>query len=211
MATLGEAVGTTLGNFSFIFVFLISYAIAFGLLSYANPLKDERKGLYGIISFVIAIMVVTSGAATAFVQFFTSWFFILAVGAFMIMFVFGVFGLKGSDWPGIIRNDQVYIWVIIFSIVIVLFAFGSVFGQKLLDVGSGGGQTVTGSPMIDADGNPVLDSGGNVVMVPQQTASVAASNSFTDNVLKTFIHPKVLGILLIFMIGFFTILFMTKS
>ena len=60
MATMGESVGGLFSKFSFVFIFLLVFAIVYGLLSYINPLKDEKRGLYAIISFVIAILVSAS-------------------------------------------------------------------------------------------------------------------------------------------------------
>ena len=200
MATLSESVGGLLDQFSFIFIFLLVFAIVFGILSYMNPLKDEKRGLYAIISFVLAILVSISANAVMFVKTITVWFFALALFVFLLIFVFGLFGLKEDNWSQIIRRSDVHTWVVIIGIIIVLFALGSAFGQNLLEKGTGdNGERVNDDSIVTVD-----DYNNDV-----RTAS-SASNDYGDNVLKTFMSPKVLGLLVVFLISLFAILFLTK-
>lgn len=191
MATLSESVGGVLGQFSFVFIFLLVFAIVFGLLSYINPLKDEKRGLYAIIGFVIAILVSISSAAVTFIRTMTTWFFVLALFIFLIIFVFGLFGIKEDKWQALAGKSDVYTWVIILAIVIVLFSLGATFGQRLLEKGSG--DTIGTTP-----GDQVTPSQG------------IEEGSFADNVLKTFMSPKILGLLVVFLISLFMIIFLTK-
>jgi asparagine N-glycosylation enzyme membrane subunit Stt3 len=197
MATLSESVGGVLGQFTFIFIFLLVFAIVFGILSYANPLKDEKKGIYAIIAFVLAIMISISSSAVVFIRTMTTWFFVLALFVFLIIFVFGLFGLKESNWQKLVTDPNVYTWVIILAIVIVLFSLGAAFGQRLLEKGgSGTGGTDNGT---GTDGTGTATGGG------------IQKGSFADNVLMTFMNPKILGLLVVFLIGVFTIIFLTKT
>ncbi|MFH1916086.1 MAG: hypothetical protein ABIJ21_02375 [Nanoarchaeota archaeon] len=193
MATLSESVGGVLGQFSFVFIFLLVFAIVFGILSYVNPLKDEKKGLYAIIAFVLAILVSISSAAVTFIRTMTTWFFVLTLFVFLIIFVFGLFGLKEENWQKLAGKPDVYTWVIILAIVIVLFSLGASFGQKLLEKGSD-----TGDGTGDGTGDQTNPPSG------------IQEGSFADNVLKTFMSPKVLGLLVVFLIALFTIIFLTK-
>ncbi|MFH1073065.1 MAG: hypothetical protein V1743_06570 [Nanoarchaeota archaeon] len=194
MSTLSESVGGLLGQFSFIFVFLLVFAIVFGVLSYINPFKDEKKGLYGIIAFIIAILVSITTPAVSVIKDLTVWFFVLGLLVFLLLFVVGIFGLKEKDYVSIIKSPQVYPWILIFAIVIALFAVSHAFGQKLLEAGSGtpGQGDVTGT-------------------VDVTTQPIGQGTSFADQLLATLFNPKVLGLILIFLIGVFTITFMTKS
>jgi hypothetical protein len=194
MATMSESVGGLLGQFSFIFIFLLVFSILFGLLSYVNPMKDEKRGIYAIISFVIAVLVAISSSAVTFIRTMTVWFFVLALFVFLMLFVFGMFGLKESNWQKIIGDSNVYTWIIIIAIVIVLFSLGSAFGQRLLEKGSGT-DTGTGTGT------------GTVEPTPTTTAQ---EGSFADNAIKTIINPKVLGLILVFAISLFMILFLTR-
>lgn len=198
MATLSESVGGVLGQFSFVFIFLLVFAIVFGILSYVDPLKDQKKGIYAIIGFVLAIMVSISSTAVVFIRTMTTWFFILALFIFLIIFVFGMFGLKENNWQTLVKDSNVYTWVIILSIVIVLFSLGAAFGQRLLEKGGGSG---TGT---DGTGNGT----GGTGTAPGGTIE---KGSFADNVLMTFMNPKILGLLVVFLIGVFTIIFLTKT
>jgi len=192
MSTLSESVGGLLGQFSFIFVFLLVFAIVFGILSYINPFKDEKKGLYGIISFIIAILVSITTPAVSVIKDLTVWFFVLGLLVFLFLFVIGIFGLKEKDYISIIKSPQVHPWILIFAIVIVLFAVSHAFGQKLLEAGSG----------TPGQGDGAVD---------VTTQPIGQGTSFADQLLATLFNPKVLGLILIFLIGVFTITFMTKS
>jgi cation transport ATPase len=194
MATLNETVGGVLGQFNFVFIFLLVFAIVFGVLSYTNPMKDEKKGLYAIIAFVLAILVSISSSAVVFIKTMTTWFFVLALFIFLIIFVFGLFGLKESNWQTLVKDPNVHTWVIILAIVIVLFSLGAAFGQKLLEKGAGPDGTDTGT------GDNTAGSSGGI-----------QKGSFADNVLQTFMNPKILGLLVVFLIGVFTIIFLTKT
>jgi hypothetical protein len=191
MATLGESVGGLLGQFSFIFIFLLVFAILYGLLVYINPLKDEKRGIYAIFSFVVAILVSITSSAVTFIRTMTVWFFVLGLFLFLIIFVFGIFGVKEGQWQKVVQKSDVYTWIIIIAIIIVLFSLGSAFGQKLLEKQSGN--------EVGADGQPVV------------TTTTVQPGSFADNVLQTFTSPKVLGLVLVFAISLFAILFLTKT
>lgn len=189
MATLGEGIGGLFGQFSFVFIFILVWVVVYGILSYTNPLKDEKRGIYGIISFVIGIIVAMSSSAVHFIRTMTTWFFVLALFFFLIIFVFGLFGLKESNWINIIKDANVHSWVIILAIVVLLFALGSTFGQRLLEKGTGNADTT---------------------IQELETIETVEQTSFADNVLKTFVNPKILGMLLVFMIALFTVIFLTK-
>lgn len=199
MATLGESVGGLIGNFSFIFIFLLVFAVVFGLLSYINPFKDERKGIYGIMAFVIAILVTITSTAVQVIKNLTVWFFVFGLAAFFIIFIFGVFGLKEKEWLGAMTKGSGYVWVIIISVIIILFALSSAFGQRLLEKQPG---TTTGTG---------TSATGTTVTGEPTGGSVEQGNSFADNVLQTLINPKVLGLLMVLFVGVFTIVFMTRS
>ncbi|MBU1975732.1 MAG: hypothetical protein KKG59_04990 [Nanoarchaeota archaeon] len=209
MATLGDSVGGLFDQFSFIFIFLLVFAVVFGILSYVNPLKDERRGIYGIISFVISIIVAVSSKAVIFIKTMTTWFFVLGLFVFLIMFVVGIFGVKEGNWLNLIKDGNVHSWIIILSIIIVLFSLGNAFGEGLLKKGSG---SDNGVPEYNPDDYypddipPPDDYYPGDYPVQQQNAE----SDFGDNVLKTFINPKVLGMLLVFMIALFTVIFLTR-
>ena len=195
MATLGESVGGLLGQFSFVFIFLLVFAVVYGILTYVNPLKDEKKGIYAIFSFVLAILVSISSNAVTFIRTLSTWFFVLALLTFLMLFVFGIFGLKEKNYMELVKDSNVHTWVIIFGIVIILFSLGSAFCQNLLETGSGDNNDNTGD--------------GNDTAINERTS--VASGSFADNVLMTIVNPKVLGLLVVFLISLFTIIFLTKT
>lgn len=206
MATLGESVGGLLGQFNFIFIFLLVFAIVYGALAYINPLKDEKRGIYAIIGFVIAILVSASTGAVTVIKTMTVWFFVLGLLGFLLLFVIGIFGLKEKNFIELIQNKDVNTWVIIFAIVIILFALGSAFGESLLKKGDweGNGEAV--------EAQPETMTAEEVVTADQYVSGETQPQSagFADNVLRTIVNPNVMGLILVMFIALFAVIFLSK-
>lgn len=195
--------GGLFSQFSFVFIFLLVWAIVYGVLAYVNPLKDERRGLYAIISVVLAILVSASASAVTFIRTMTVWFFVFGLFAFLILFVIGIFGLKEKDYISLIKNKDVNTWVIIVAIVIVLAALGSSFGQRLLEAGKWQGDQVVEPDQPDVVTAEEYTSG-------EGGTGASQKSTFSENMLQTMVNPKVLGLILIFMISLFAVIFLSK-
>jgi len=106
--------------------------------------------------------------------------------------------------------------------------FSSTFGQKMLEdgfgisqqsVNSGSQQSGFSNQEVSSGEVVVIDQYGNVVDPSTSSTNVqtpggvpsTGSSDFSSNVLTTFTHPKILGMILIFVIGFFSILLLTQS
>jgi hypothetical protein len=84
-------------------------------------------------------------------------------------------------------KDRAVYWTLIgISIVIIFAAFSSVFGQSLLEAGSQAGTVVNAT-------------------------EISGESNFKQNLLVTLIHPKVLGVLILFAIAIMAIALLSSQ
>jgi len=204
--------------FSVIFTFLLVYVIVFGTLEWGRPfgkLGDEKtaRGLHAIIALAVAAMAVMSPSIVRMINFTVPWFLIMALVAFFIIFVVKMFGGEKLDLhKAVTSSSRIYTWIIVFTIVILIFGFGHAFGSETLEKGQwetsppgneeAGG--VTSQPSSGVDEFIETTGVGNADV----SGSRVATSDFGTNVLNTLVHPKVLGLILIMVIGVFAIFFL---
>jgi hypothetical protein len=178
-----------LSAFGTIFTFILVWIIVYGLLEYTKVFGDKKQGINGLVAFSSAMLVLASQYALKFVNFVVPWFMILAIAIFLILFVFRVFGIKEDSF--VFAGKEARMWIIVLSIVILMFGFGSVFGQTTLNRG--------------ASTNNTIENGSTAV------TNATNTGSFSANLYNTLFHPKVLGLLLIFIIGILALVFLTSK
>ena len=100
-------------------------------------------------------------------------------------------------------RSPVITWVIIFVIIIVIIGFANIGGQELLEENPefASGEEVEVS---DLDSEPLVNNYEDGELNP-------ASSDYSSNFLATFIHPKVIGMLMLCVVGMIAILLLTKS
>jgi hypothetical protein len=192
-----------LSYFRVIFAMILIFVIMYGFLSWSKPFGDG-SGLYALISIAFAILSITSKGVLSLITFMTPWFFVIVFIAFFILFMLMIFGLKKENLTAGM-SSELRTWVIIITIVILLFGLGSAFGQNTLDKGTGGTSTDTSSDISVAQGS--IGTGDNTTGAPEATAS----NDFSANMLNTLVNPQVLGMILILLIGVFAVFLLTKG
>ena len=208
-----------LGDVSIIFVFLFIYAIVFGLLEMGKPFKGENKGLHALIALGIAIMAVTFGPVVSLIRFLIPWFLVMALVIFFILFGFRIFaGDKDvSDW--VMRpKSPARNWIIIVTVIIMIFGLGQAFGQSTLEEGAWDGtgpgpegyeEVANADDNFDDDYNAddfIDDTGvGN----NNVDGSRVATDDYGTNVLNTIVNPKVLGLIFVMLVGVFAMFFLS--
>lgn len=199
---------SVLENFRVIFTFILVYALVYGVLEVGKPLGKASKGLHSVISLAISVMAVTFEPVVRMVNFSVPWFFIIMLIGFFIIFIVKLFGGSELDLQGFVSKDsRVTTWVIVLFIVVILFGLGQAFGSQTLESGqwetapSGGDGSISGTDQfINSTG---LGNTGT-------TGSNVATDNFDTNVLNTLVNPKVLGMILIMLVGVFAIFFITN-
>jgi hypothetical protein len=184
-------------HFTSVFVVLIVFLIVFGLLEVVKAFGEGKRGLNAILALVVALLFIVSRGATTMVKTMVPWFIIAAIFIFFFMFLLRMFGLGDSDFKSLIGDSNVYPWLIIIAVIILFTSLSTVFGQSLLEKGGSGNGGATGGN-YSAEGS-TLDSVGSTT-----------TSSFSTNMLNTIRNPKVLGMLFVFLVGAFALLFLTK-
>lgn len=208
-------------HFSVIFTFLLIFVITYGLLSVQKIIKfgNGDKGIYALIALSLSFLAVTSGGAVAFIGFLTPWFTAFIIFLFFIFFIFRMWvGDDESYFSNAIKQNRGLQWtMIVVAILILIAALSNTFGQQLLEDNpqvqtstSSNTVTIQADNSNQATGQPSSRPPNQPSPRPSSEPS-ATSTDFSSNVLSTFIHPKVLGMLLIILIGFFSILFLAKN
>lgn len=194
-----------------LFTFLLVYGIVWGLLTFRKPFGDS-KGLYAIVALMMAFLVVISSPARMFIEFITPWFLALAIFVFLIIIVVSMFAQV--DWLKVIAMSNVHTWIIIFAMIILLAGLAYTFGQTALNAREG----VSGTPTPDVvpvyDENGEITDGGVIytdsgLPMPGRVATTS-TGSYQTNLVNTIVHPKVLGIGLIFLLSALVVYFLSK-
>ncbi|MCF7798930.1 hypothetical protein K9M74_03430 [Candidatus Woesearchaeota archaeon] len=209
-------------HFSGIFVFLVVFAVVYGFFLVTNILKDKAgsKGLYAIMALAFAFFAVVSKDTFTIITTMTPWFTVLVVFLFLIFFVVRMFtGEDDSFFSGLIKNSSVYWVLIVLFIIILVVSLSSTFGQRLLEGQPGttpqddylAVQPYDNTTSVDVYDNPSFTDIQTGVTTNAGNPTAAASNDFGDNVLQTLVHPKVLGMIMLMLIGMFTVIMLAKT
>jgi NADH:ubiquinone oxidoreductase subunit 6 (subunit J) len=163
----------------------------YGLLEVFKVFGEGHRGIHALIAMIMGFLVAISSGVLTFIQTFTPWFVILVIVIFFILFAVKMFGVKDdSITKAFHENSAIRTWIIIFTVLIILFSLGAGFGQQSLEQGQSGGTTTS-------------------VVTGNQTAPTD-TGSFSQNLYNTIYHPKILGFLLIMLIVVIAMLLLTE-
>lgn len=213
MATFFDV--SLLGGTKVVFTFLLVYIITWGLLTMIMPFgKKGPTGPYAIIALVAAFFSVLSDTVSFLIGYMTPWFLFLIIFTFFVLFIIRMFGLSEESTVALIKDPAVYSFLIAILIILVLFSLGAAFGQRSLEA-TQGGQT---APAPTSGGTGVLqplepgaDLQGQNTATPQPgQPGATATGSWEVNVINTLLHPKILAILAVFLIGMIAVWLLTK-
>lgn len=183
MATFLETLGL-LNYFSALFAALLVFAVVFSLLS-QTKIFGNGKVIQGIISIVLAILVLIYPDLINLVNFVAPWFVLVFIFVVLLLLVYRTFGVSESNIADFVRGDRTVNWVILaVGILILLAGVFNVFGQRALQQQ---GPTVGDDTTVGSNG--------------QQAG-------FQSNLFTTLFSPKVLGMILVFAIAIFSVAFL---
>lgn|SRR3989338_1428693 len=173
--------------FSVIFSFILVWALVFALLQKTKILGD-KAGLNVLLAVAVAFLVSLSDNVVQIINFMIPWFTIAIIFFVLLLLIFQIFGAKQDDIFKYISNDRAVGWVIIGVVIIIVGAsFANVFGQKLTQAAFEEGSTVNVS------------------------GTSVASPNFQQNIYATLFHPKVLGMIVLFVIAIFAIALLSQG
>jgi len=204
-----------------ILVFLLFFIGGWAILQTVNPFKDVGKNFYGLLAFLVAIALALSSTMVQIVLTATPWLvFLVMIGFFMIFFSL-MFGVK-QDTITAAFSGPGQAWMIVLLIIVILFSVGGALGPGLLSAQTPGQGSQTPNTGNLSPTEPVFDANGNLVPAGSigqgtgqgssgiPTAGVA-TDDFGSNLIFTLFHPKVLGVLFLFLLGAMTIVLLNKA
>ncbi len=172
--------------FNVVFSFILVWTLVFALLQKTKVL-GEKVGLNGLIAVAVAFLVSLSDNVVEMIRFMIPWFAIAIIFFVLLILIFMVFGAGEKDIFEYIKRDRSVGWVIIGVVLVIVGAsFSNVFGQELLSQAAEGGAT-------------------------EVTAGGVATGSFEQNIYATLFHPKVLGMIILFVVAIFTIALLSQG
>lgn len=193
-------------HMSSVFIFLFVFLIVYAFLSMTKIFKDVggHNGIYAIIALVVAFMSSFSSGFVAVIMTMTPWFTVIIIFLFLVFFVVKMFSTDDKLLEGLIKQGAVkWIMIIIFAIIL-LVSISNAFGQKVLEDTQGPTTVVESTPS-----ETVYTS--DTTTTTTTTQSGVATNDFSTNMTQTLFHPKVLGMLLVVLIAFFTVLLLART
>jgi hypothetical protein len=171
-----------LGYFSDIFVIVFVFTATYGILLVKSPFGDN-KGLNALIAFAVSFMLIFSKDAITIVKNTVPWFIII-----MLVLVMALMVTKsiGASWTSTIM-ESMGTWILVIGIVIFVINLGFSLGPSA-------------GPYLGSNGSINPDS------VVAGSSGDVASNNYAQNFSATLFHPKVLALILIFIISIFSVL-----
>ncbi|MFH1649243.1 MAG: hypothetical protein ABIA93_01715 [Candidatus Woesearchaeota archaeon] len=208
---------SVLGAFKPVFMFLLTFVIVYGLLTYAKVFQT-KPNLNAVLAFVAGIIVLFSGRAGLVIEIMTPWFLVFVIFLFFTFFIVRMFGISDADLTkGFKTNGTIHAVIIVIAMLIAVGSFSAAFGQKLLSDNpqvasqpSPVPTNVSGYANYPGGVPPVADVASGNIPLQRTGDGSTASPSFGQNVLNTLVHPKVLGMFFLLLIGVFTMVFLSK-
>ena len=173
-----------LKQFSGIFSFMFVLVLVYAILS-TTPWFKERKGLAGLISLLAAFLTLFSTIASKTITLMAPWFVLFVIFTILFILMFMIFGYDIKTITDFVTSGEfgIGIWVMAIMIVIGVGSLVAVVNEEV------GFQKLTG---------------GNVSMAGEPVTS-------DFGFWQTLFHPKILGMVLVLMVAFFTVRQISKN
>lgn len=176
------------GYFQPIYAVLLVFAIVFSLLQKLKTISDS-KTINSTIAVMVSLLVLLSDKLIKVINFMIPWFAILIIFLVLLLLIFKLMGATDEKISQLFTKDNTITWAVLgISLVIIIAAFANVFGQEFLEKKLGGQAPPT------AEGE-----------------TTTGSEDFQQNIFLILFHPKVLGMLILFIVAIFAILLLSSS
>ncbi|MBR9676259.1 hypothetical protein GOV05_04580 [Candidatus Woesearchaeota archaeon] len=191
-----------LGYFSKIFVFVLIFVLIYAVLS-LTKLLGGKNNLDAIVALTVAFIVIFNQGFVDLVEFMIPWFVLMAIVILLILMNYKLFGGEGdvvSMLVGAGRHKTVVYWIITLSVIIVLMALSSNYGQTV-------------GPYLDGEtrnASTPLEHVSGLGDAARGTGDVGTGD-FQTNLGATLFHPRMLGMVLILLIASFTMLLLARK
>lgn len=178
-----------LNYFSVIFPALLIWVIVFAILE-KTKILGESKTLHSVAATAAMFIVIISQDIIEIINFGAPWFVLVFVFLTLLLLIYRFMGASESDVANVIKTDKSIQWFIFaIGMIIVISSISHMYGQRLLEQSTG------------EDGEPI-----NVT-----AARDGEGITYRSELYDAFFNPKVLGLILIFLIATFTIALLTRE
>ena len=180
-------------QFSIIFPFLLTFVVVYGILLYTKSL-GENKSLIALLAMVTSFIVILSPTVREVIDTMVPWFLLFFIFAFFGLIAIKSLGATDADIMGTIGSPEgksVITWFVVISVIIGLGSLSYVLSQK--------GASITGGGATTDEDTAEAGERGDV--------GTTGKSAFWG----ILFHPKVLGLVLLFLIGTFTVFRLTYS
>lgn len=175
--------------FNVIFPLLLIFAVVFALL-YKTNLLGKNLTLNALVAIVLALMSLVFPDLIKLISFIAPWFVVVFVFMIFLLLVYQLLGATEKDILGALKGDKTIQWAIFGISLVILFAgIAHVWGAKVLPA--------TQQQTLETENSPEV--------------SGKTSGTYTKNILATFFHPKILGLIFLFLIAIFTVAFLSSG
>ena len=179
-----------LNYFAVIFPALLVFVIVFAILE-----KTEFLGKSKILNSALAVaamfMVLVSKEIIQIINFGAPWFVLVFVFLILLLLIYRFMGASEEDLTAAVKDKAVYWTILVIGLIIIISSISNIYGQRLLEQAPGEG--VEGAEGIDV------------------TAEEREGISYRSEIYETLFDPKILGMVLIFLIATFTVALLTKE
>lgn len=184
-----------IGEFTSLFVVVLVFALIFAVLEFSKFLGEENRNLRAIIAFSLAIVTLFSPNMIRFILNIGPLFVMAFIMIVFVIMMLKLLGAEDKDFTAALkaRNNVLVYWILGICLVLIIIAIGQTFGEDTLRM---------------TDGNSGTSSSelGDVVVEQTGTEGNSEGADFDENVSDALFNPKVLGTMLLLIIGFFTVL-----
>ena len=170
--------------FNIIFYLIFIFVLLYAILSLTKVL-GENKNLNAMLALALALLLALSGPTRDLIKFITPTFFVFIFFAFFTILIYKFMGASDSDVLSIMGTKSgTRSFILIIILIIILSSFGKIF--------------FTGSTASE---------------VNETTAANASAVGTTGEsaLTATLTHPKVLGLVLILIIGAYAMFYLSAS
>ena len=180
------------GYFGAIFPVLLVFLLVFATLVKTKYFGDN-KGIYALIALSIAMIMLFSPNVVAAINVMAPWFVFVFIFSIMLLVGLMAVGVNPDAVTKYMSGEwgTVHWFILAISLVIAIGSLSAVFGESLLPY------TQEGAAAEGGSGTSLEDGG--------ITGQTTGTPDFNTNVGRVLFHPKVLGFMLIMLIGSFTI------
>lgn len=173
---------TVVNSFSPLFIFLLIFIGGYAILTKIKAIT-ENHFVNAIISFFVALLFTTSSTAIRTITVATPWLIMLMMVLLVTLVIFTFMGADQKDYFLNPKNTTTTVIIAVLIALIFVFSFGEVRREQAAQT--------TGNTLQEVDQGAIISFPGKV-----------------GDVLR---DPSVLGLMLVFLVGTFTIMLLSEA